>query len=66
MEYDCWQVCYHGAAARLNFPFGPHLVHLIPPEPGVVSSAMAWEDREAWECLKAEAADEVYMQELRR
>ena len=27
---------------------------------------MAWEDREAWERLKAEAADEDYMQELRR
>ena len=27
---------------------------------------MAWEDREAWECLEAEAADEAYMQELHR
>ena len=48
MEYDCWQVRYHGAAARLNFPFGTCLVHLVPPEPGVVSSAMAREDHEAW------------------
>ena len=66
MEYDLWQVCYHGAAARLNFPFGTRPVHLVPPEPGVVGSAMAREDREAWECLEAEAADEAYMQELRR
>ena len=65
MEYDRWQVRYHGAAARLNFPFGTRPVDLIPPEPGVVSSAMAWEDREAWECPEAEAADEAYMQELR-
>ena len=27
---------------------------------------MAWEDREAWERLEAEAADEAYIQELRR
>ena len=66
MEYDRWQVRYHGAAARLNFPFGTRPVHLVPPEPGVVSSAMAREDREAWERLEAEAADEAYMQELRR
>ena len=64
MEYDRWQVCYHGAAARLNFPFGTHPVDLIPPEPGVVSSAMAREDHEAWERLEAEAADEAHMQEL--
>ena len=60
MEYDRWQVRYHGAAARLNFPFGTHPVDLVPSEPGVVRSAMVREDREAWECLKA------YMQELRR
>ena len=66
MEYDRWQVRYHGAAARLNFPFGTRLVDLIPAEPGVVSSAMAREDREAWERLEAEAVDEAYMQELRR
>ena len=66
MEYDRWQVRYHGAAARLNFPFGTRLVHLVPSEPVVVSSAMAWEDRGAWERLKAEAADEVYMQEFCR
>ena len=66
MEYDRWQVRYHGAAARLNFPFGTRPVDLVPPEPGVVSSAMAREDREAWERLEAEAADEAYMQELRR
>ena len=34
MEYDRWQVRYHDAAARLNFPFGTCLVHLVPPEPG--------------------------------
>ena len=28
--------------------------------------AMAQQDREAWESLEAEAADEAYMQELRR
>ena len=27
---------------------------------------MAWEDREAWECLEAKAANEAYMQELGR
>ena len=46
MEYDRWPVRYHGAAARLNFPFGTRPVHLVPPEPGVVSSAMARDDRE--------------------
>ena len=51
MEYDRWQVRYHDATARLNFPFGTRLVDLVLPEPGVVSSAMAWEDREAWERL---------------
>ena len=66
MEYDRWLVRYHGAAARLNFPFGTRPVHLVPPEPGVVSSAMAREDREAWERLEAEVAAEAYMQELRR
>src|SRR6266496_3992657 len=50
----------------LNFSFGTHLVDLVPPEPGVVSSAMAREDHEAWERLEAEAADEAYMQELHR
>ena len=66
MEYDRWQVRYHGVAARLNFPSGTRLVDLIPPEPVVVSSAMAREDHEARERLKAEAANEAYMQELRR
>ena len=66
MEYDCWQVCYQGAAARINFPFDTRPVHLVPPERGVVSSTMAQEDCEAWERLEAEAADEAYMQELRR
>ena len=65
MEYDRWQVRYHDAATRLNFPFGTCPVHRVPPEPGAVSSAMAREDREAWERLEAEAADEAYMQELR-
>ena len=45
MEYDRWQVHYHGAAARLNFPFGTRPVHLVPLVPGVVSSAMVREDR---------------------
>ncbi|KAI5003848.1 hypothetical protein ZWY2020_031008 [Hordeum vulgare] len=53
MGYDRRQVRYHGA------------VHLVPSEPGVVSSAMEWEDREAREGLEAEAIDEAYMQELR-
>ena len=66
MEYDRWQVRYHGAAARLNFPSGSCPVHLVSLEPGVVSSAMAREDREAWERLEAKAADEAYMQELHR
>ena len=44
MEYDRWEVLYHRAVARLNFPIGTHLVHLVPPEPWVVSSAMARED----------------------
>ena len=59
MEYDRWQVHYHGAAARLNFPFGRPPVHLVPPEPGVVSSAMAREDRKAWERLEDEATNEA-------
>ena len=66
MEYDRWQVRYHGAVARLNFPFGTRLVDLVPPEPGVVSSAMVQEHREVWERLEAEATAEAYMQELRR
>ena len=37
MEYDRWQVRYHGAATRHNFPFGTRPVHLVPWEPGVVS-----------------------------
>ncbi|XP_020189125.1 ethylene-responsive transcription factor ERF053-like [Aegilops tauschii subsp. strangulata] len=35
MEYNRWQDRYHGAAARLNFPFGTPPVDLVPPEPGV-------------------------------
>ena len=34
MEYARWQVHYHGAAARLNFPFGTRLVHLVPSQAG--------------------------------
>ena len=34
MEYDRWQVRYHGVAARLNFPFSTRPVDLILPEPG--------------------------------
>ena len=37
MEYDRWQVRYHDAVARLNFPFGTRPVHLVPPEPGVTT-----------------------------
>ena len=66
MEYNRWQVCYYGTAARLNFPFGTRPVHLVRAEPWVVSSFMVREDREAWERLEAEAAGEAYMQELRR
>ena len=65
MEYDRWQVRYH-TTARLNFPFSTHSADLVPPKPGVVSSAMVREDREAWERLEAEATDEAYKQELRR
>nr|XP_020147367.1 ethylene-responsive transcription factor ERF110-like [Aegilops tauschii subsp. strangulata] len=32
MEYDRWQVRYHGAAAKLNFPFDTRPVDLVPPE----------------------------------
>ena len=34
MEYDRWQVRYHGAATRLSFPFGTRPVDLVLPEPG--------------------------------
>ena len=47
MEYDRWQVRYHGAVARRKFPFGTRPVDLLPPEPGVVISSMAREDRKA-------------------
>nr|XP_020200164.1 ethylene-responsive transcription factor ABI4-like [Aegilops tauschii subsp. strangulata] len=43
-EYNRCQVWYHGAAAQLNFLFGTAPVHMVPPEPGVVSAAMARED----------------------
>ena len=66
MEYDRWQVRYHGAVARLNFPFGTRPVDLVTPELGVVSKAMAWENREVWERLEAQAANEAYMLELHR
>ncbi|XBI26328.1 hypothetical protein VPH35_051070 [Triticum aestivum] len=66
MEYDRWQVRYHGSAARLNFPFETAPVHLVPPEPGVVSVAMAREDQEARERLEAEAAAAASMEDLRR
>ncbi|KAE8811436.1 hypothetical protein D1007_11821 [Hordeum vulgare] len=66
MEYDRWLVRYHGAVAQLNFSFGMAPVHRVPPEPGVVRSPMAREDREERECLEVEATDKAYMQELRR
>ncbi|KAE8778864.1 Bifunctional dihydroflavonol 4-reductase/flavanone 4-reductase [Hordeum vulgare] len=66
MDYDRRQVCYHNAATRLNFPFGMAPIHLVPPESGVVSLAMARDDREVRECLEVEDSDEAYMQELRR
>ncbi|KAI5003682.1 hypothetical protein ZWY2020_030842 [Hordeum vulgare] len=66
MEYDRWQVSYHDAAVRLNFPFGMAPVHLVPPEPRVVSSTMAQQGREVRERLEADAAAEAYMQELHR
>nr|XP_020191950.1 ethylene-responsive transcription factor ERF113-like [Aegilops tauschii subsp. strangulata] len=47
MEYDQWQVQFHGRDARLNFPFGTAPVHLVLPEPGVVTTRMARKDREA-------------------
>ena len=28
VEYNCWQVRYHGTAARLKFPFGLRPVDL--------------------------------------
>ena len=66
IEYDWWEVWYHGAAARLNFQFGTAPVYLVLPEPRVVSAAMAREDREARERLEAEATTEANMDELRR
>ena len=41
MEYDRGQVRSHGAAARLNFPFGTHPIDLVSLVPGMVSSAIA-------------------------
>ena len=66
MEYDWWQVRFHGATVRLNFPFGTAPVHLVLLAPGVVSAAMARDDREARERLKAEAVDKACMVDLRR
>ncbi|XP_020176621.1 ethylene-responsive transcription factor CRF5-like [Aegilops tauschii subsp. strangulata] len=59
MEYDRWQVRFHGHDARLNFLFGTAPVHLVLPEPGVVSAQMAREDWEPRERLEAKAADEA-------
>lgn len=64
IEYDWWQVRYHGRHARLNFPFGTAPVHLVPLELGLVSTLMAPEDHEAREHIKAEAAGEVNMDDL--
>ena len=66
MEYDRWQVQFHFSAARLNFPLWTVFVHLILLALGVVSAAMARENREERERLEAEAADEAYMEDLRR
>ena len=66
IEYDWWEVWYHGAAARLNFQFGTAPVYLVLPEPRVVSAAMAREDRAARERLEAEATDKAYMEDLRQ
>ena len=66
MEYDRWQVMYHGADTRLNFPFETTLVHLVSPEPGMVSARMVWEDHKARERLEAEASVEAYMDDLHR
>ncbi|KAE8797814.1 Zinc finger protein CONSTANS-LIKE 13 [Hordeum vulgare] len=41
-------------------------VHLVPPEPRVVSLTMAQQGREVRERLEADAAAEAYMQELHR
>nr|XP_020192663.1 ethylene-responsive transcription factor ERF110-like [Aegilops tauschii subsp. strangulata] len=60
MEYDRWQVRFHGCEARLNLLFRMVSVHLVPPEQGVVSAVMDREDREARERLEAEAANEAH------
>ncbi|KAE8796446.1 Bifunctional dihydroflavonol 4-reductase/flavanone 4-reductase [Hordeum vulgare] len=64
MVYGHWQVHYHDTTARLNSPFGTRPIHLFPPEPGMINSAMAREDHEARERLEVEVVDEAYMQEL--
>ncbi|KAI5000243.1 hypothetical protein ZWY2020_004832 [Hordeum vulgare] len=65
-KYDKRQVRFHDVVSRLNFPFRMALIHLVPPELGVVIARMAREDREAREHLKTEAADEAYMEDLCR
>ena len=62
LEYDRWQVRLHDPAARLNFPWGEAPVELAPKPPGVVSTAVAREDREAGVHI---AADEEYIEDLR-
>ena len=49
LEYNSWQVRFHGMEARLNFPWGTAPAHLVPSPPGLVDVAMAREDREVRE-----------------
>ena len=46
MEYDRWQVRFHGSATRLNFLFGMAPFHVFTPMSGIVSTVMAQEDQE--------------------
>ena len=49
---------------RLNFSFGKALVHLVAPEPGLVSALMTREDQEVWDRLEAAVANEAYIDDL--
>ncbi|KAI4990365.1 hypothetical protein ZWY2020_038728 [Hordeum vulgare] len=59
LEYDQWQVRFHGAQSRLNYSWYTMPVHLAPMAPGVVDAATTREDRKARECITAEEADEA-------
>lgn len=59
LEYDRWQVRFHGAQSRLNYPWYTMPVHLALMAPVVVDAATTREDRKARECIAAEEADEA-------